>query len=136
MQHTRLGLGTPFPEESFAKLCSALWLTLGRLQQQSRFCGISECNISVTCRLLNEFNNFNTYRMPPEMTWAVDATGKHLCEGLSDCDLAVQERDWDRSVEPFRSTHWLSCNLDVRKLHRYAEQSALAFVNVSLQAYR
>ena len=82
MQHTRLGLGTPFPEESFAKLCSTLWLTLGWLQQQSRFCGISECNIFVTCRC---FNVFSTCEMLPEMTSAIDATEKHLCEGLSDC---------------------------------------------------
>ena len=50
LQHTCLGLGTTLPEESFAKLCSTLWLTLGRLQQKSGFCGISECNIFVTCR--------------------------------------------------------------------------------------
>ena len=82
LQHTRLGLGTPFPEESFAKLRSTLWLTLSRLQQKSGFCGISERNIFVTCR---RFQKLSILRMLQQMTCAIDAIEEHLCEGLSDC---------------------------------------------------
>ena len=79
LQHTRLALGTPFPEESFAKFCSALWLTLDRLQQKSGLGGISECNIFITCRCVD---HFCIHEMVSKSTCTINEIVPHLCEGL------------------------------------------------------